>query len=200
MWEGLPHLVNEIRAWCQELGPAAPLGMIALLVLQQLFPLFPGGVLFALAGAMFGIPLGFAVVTLGGTAAAWTCHSLGRGPARILIHRWVGEVRMRAVEERLAHHGVPTVAAIRAFPFFPTYVVSYAAGIVGMPLRTYLLGSLIGTLPGNFLHVLLGDRLSDWRDPVLWVAMGGLVLLSGLAFLFERRMRARGKAPDSHGT
>lgn len=190
MWEGLPHLVGEIRAWCQGLGPAAPLGMIALMILQQLFPIFPGSVLYTLAGAMFGLPLGFAIVTLGALASAWVCHTVGRGPARLLIHRLAGEVRMRAAEERLAHHGIPTVACIRAFPFFPSYIVSYAAGIVGLPLRTYLLGSLIGTMPGNFLHVLLGDRFSNWHDPLLWLAMGGLVLLSVLALLLERRLRA----------
>lgn len=185
----LPTL-PEIRAWSRELGAFAPLAMVGIMTLQQLVPLFPGGLLLALAGILFGVPLGFAVVTVGTLCAAAACHTMGQGPARAVIHRFAGDVRMRAVEARLAHHGVPTVAVIRAFPFVPSYIVSYAAGIVGLPLRTYLMGSFIGTMPGNFLHVLLGDRILNPRDPLFWASMGGLLLLAVTSFLVERRMRS----------
>lgn len=181
----LPSL-EEVRAWLQGAGLWGPLALVALMVLQQLLPFIPGGLLLALSGILFGVPLGFGVTVAGTLGASWACHAVGRGPARLVVHRFAGELRMRGIEARLAHRGVSSVIAVRAFPFFPSYVVSYAAGIVGVPLRTYLLGSVLGTAPGNFLYVLLGDRLMRPSDPWFWGAMGGLLLLSAGAFAFER--------------
>lgn len=193
---GLSSL-EAVRAWIQGAGPWGPLALTGLLVLQQLVPLIPGSLLLALAGILFGLPLGFAVTVLGTLGASWACHALGRGPARMLVHRMAGELRMRGIEARLAHRGVAAVVAVRAFPFFPAYVVSYGAGIAGVPLRTYLIGSVLGTAPGNFLYVLLGDRLMRPTDPLFWGAMGGLVLLSGAAFAFERFERYRTTGRDA---
>lgn len=193
------HLIptlGAIRAWALALGPLAPLGMVAAMVVQQLFPLFPGGILLALCGVLFGVPEGFVVAEAGSILSSWACHVVGRGPGRSLALRLVGTVRIRAIEGRIANHGVPTVAVIRAFPLFPSYLISYASGIVGMPLRTYMLGSILGTMPGNFLHVFLGDRISNPRDPAFWGAFGGLVLLSIVAYGFERRSRRDQAASD----
>lgn len=188
--------MEAIRAWVQGAGPWAPAALVGVMVLQQLLPLFPGGLLMALSGVLFGVPVGFAVTVLGTLGASGACHVLGRGPGRLVVHRFAGELRMRGIEARLAHRGVPTVVAVRAFPFLPSYAVSYAAGIAGVPLRTYLIGSVLGTAPGNFLYVLLGDRLMKPGDPLFWAAMGGLVLLSGLAYGFERCTRYRDTGAD----
>lgn len=188
--------VEQIRAWVHAMGPLAPLGLVGLMVVQQLLPVIPGGILLALSGILFGVPVGFAVTVLGTLGSAWACHTVGRGPARAVVHRFAGELRMRGIEARLANRGVPSVIALRAFPFFPSYVISYGAGIVGVPLRTYLIGSVLGCAPGNFLHVLLGDRLMHPTDPWFWAAMGGLVLLSALAYGLERLTRYRATGTD----
>lgn len=192
---GLPSL-EAVRVAIQGTGPWAPLAMVALMTVQQLVPLIPGGILLALSGILFGLPLGFVVTVLGTLGASAACHAVGRGPARAVVHRLAGELRMRGIEARLAHRGVATVVAVRAFPFFPSYVVSYAAGIVGVPLRTYLVGSVLGTAPGNFLYVLMGDRLMHPADPLFWGAMAGLLLLSGGAYAFERWTRYQKKRTD----
>lgn len=195
----LPDL-ETIRGWVQGAGPWAPLALAAVMVVQQIVPVLPGGLLLALAGILFGVPKGFAVTVVGTLFASWACHQLGRGPGRLVVHRFAGELRMRGIEARLANRGVSTVVAVRAFPFLPSYAVSYAAGIVGVPVRTYLLGSVIGTAPGNFLYVLLGDRLMKPGDPLFWVAMGGLVLLSGCAYGFERLTRYQKKRTDDEAS
>ncbi|HEY9855134.1 MAG TPA: TVP38/TMEM64 family protein [Stenomitos sp.] len=191
----LPDL-EQIRAGVHALGPLAPAAMVGLMVVQQLVPVIPGGLLLALSGILFGVPMGFALTMLGTLGSSFACYMVGRGPARAVVHRFAGELRMRGIEARLANRGVPSVIALRAFPFFPSYVISYGAGIVGVPLRTYLIGSVIGCAPGNFLHVLLGDRLMHPTDPWFWAAMGGLLLLSGLAYGLERLTRYRSMGKD----
>lgn|GEM_PF-2284099 len=180
-----------LRMGLQALGPWGPVAMVGVMVVQQILPLFPGGILLALCGVLFGVPGGTLTAVCGSLAASATTHTLGRGPGRAIVEHWVGASRLVAIEQRLAHHGFRTVAAIRAFPLFPSYLVGYAAGIIGMPLRTYLLGTFLGVLPGNFLHVLLGDRLSNPRDPSFILAAIALVAYSGAAFWLERRMRQR---------
>ena len=134
-----------------------------------------------------GVPVGVALVT----ATALPPYGLARtGRARPPDGR-VGRVTARVCDagERLAAvaGSVRTVAAARLLPL-PSDAVSLGAGISGVPLRPFLVGTAIGELPWVLLGVAVGvslDRLAAGDlsavDPAALVAMAsaGVLLLAG---------------------
>jgi len=106
-----------------------------------------------------------------------------------------GSSRLTAGGERLLTEtgGVRGVASARLFPV-PSDVISVAAGAMGVRLRPYLAGTLLGELPWAILGILAGssvDRLttsdlSGTVNPWLLAGMAALavLLLAGPCYRF----------------
>jgi uncharacterized membrane protein YdjX (TVP38/TMEM64 family) len=61
--------------------------------------------------------------------------------------------------ERLRANAFTTVLVMRLI-YLPYDLVSYLAGFLRVPYRPYLLGSLLGSLPGTLTFVLAGASLN----------------------------------------
>ena len=61
---------------------------------------------------------------------------------RIAGRKW------RRVEEKIGQSGIMAVAAIRLLPVAPFTVVNIVSGAFKVPIRDYLIGSLLGLAPG----------------------------------------------------
>ncbi|MFD1571453.1 TVP38/TMEM64 family protein [Halorubrum laminariae] len=134
-----------------------------------------------------GMPVGVALVT----ATALPPYGLARwGMSRGRDDRATGvSARVRDVCARLAAvgGGARTVAATRLLPL-PSDAISLGAGVSGVAIQPFLLGTAVGELPWVFLGVAVGvslDRLATGDlsavDPAALVAMAsvGVLLLAG---------------------
>jgi uncharacterized membrane protein YdjX (TVP38/TMEM64 family) len=108
---------------------------------------------------------------------------LGRGGLRGIVN-----TRLEGLNRRLAQRGILAVAALRIVPLAPFTVVNVAAGAAAIPLSDFLLGTLIGTLPGTVILNVFANQLqrtvrdADPRNIALLlgiavVAVGGTVLV-----------------------
>lgn len=178
-------------AWRQalrDLGPWAPMALVALFVVQQLLPVFPNFVLIALAGLLFGFPWGVVWSCLGGTLAAAVLYVVGQVLGRGLVTRLVSEEHLLVAESMMLRRGAWSIVGIRMLPVLPSNLISYMGGILRLPLGTFLLGTAIGGLPGTVLYTVLGERITQPSDPVFWLALLGLVAMALTAFLLDRRL------------
>lgn len=156
------YLVRPLLAW--------PISAVSVLLGYLLGPV---AVPFALAGAV--------VTTLPAYALArYLGHDAGVlarvGDAGAAVRRATGDLR--------------GVVAVRLAPL-PTDPVSYAAGLAGVPLRPYLLGTAIGESPWVVTTVLVGASMGRLTtagvsaDPLLLgttVALAALLALSRPAY------------------
>ena len=46
--------------------------------------------------------------------------------------------------------------SLRLVPLFPFFVVNLVPAFLGVPLRTYALGTFLGIIPGTFVFVSVG--------------------------------------------
>jgi uncharacterized membrane protein YdjX (TVP38/TMEM64 family) len=83
----------------------------------------------------------------------------------------------------------------RLIPVTPFTLVSYAGGLSGIRVRSYLAGSAVGLVPGTVLHVTIGATVGTTSGPVLLVSLLPLGLaLAALAVAriqYRRRTAAR---------
>jgi len=154
--------------------------------------LFPGAVITAAGGALFGALLGTALTLIGATAGATASFLIGRRLGRAEVERIAGR-RIGALDTWLERRGLLAVLYVRLFPLFPFNALNYAAGVTALRTRDYVLGTAIGIVPGTFAYAALGSSLDDPTSPEFLAALGLVVVLAAAAPLLNRHLRATGR-------
>jgi uncharacterized membrane protein YdjX (TVP38/TMEM64 family) len=176
--------------------PATPLLVLAAYVVAGLLVL-PVTIMIAATGAVFGPVLGVVYALAGSLASGLVTYSIGRKLGRETVRRLAGE-RLNAISRKLAERGLLAVVLVRIVPVAPFSIVNVVAGASHIGLRDFLLGTLLGLLPGTIGTVIFVDRIiATLRDPgfvtfALLAIIAGL--LAGAAVVLQRRLARRARA------
>ncbi len=146
----------------------------------------PGSVLTVVAGFVFGLPVGVALVSAASVLGAAMAFCLGRFFAREWVAQRIGNLpRLRALDMATHHEGFTIVFLARLSPVFPFNLLNYAFGLTAVRLRDYFLASWIGMLPGTILYVYIGSVAKDLTELTSGDIQSGMdgrvLLLVGLA-------------------
>jgi uncharacterized membrane protein YdjX (TVP38/TMEM64 family)/rhodanese-related sulfurtransferase len=181
-----------LDAWLASLGPWAPIGHMMLFALGTVA--FVPGVVFSLAGgALFGPFWGSLWNLAGATLGATLAFLVARYVAGEWVARKAGGLLKRLIDGVDAE-GWRFVAFVRLVPLFPFNLSNYALGLTGIPLRDYVIATLICMAPGAVAYTWLGHAgrgaLSGEASSVRYGLLG-LGLLAAIAVLprLIRRMR-----------
>ena len=120
---------------------------------------------------------------------AGATYAMGYFLGRDFIRKLTG-ARWKKLERKINQTGIFAVAALRAIPIAPFTVVNIISGAFQVPVRDYLLGSLLGLAPGIILTNLFAHQLqSAIRNPGLgsFVLLAVLVIVSILGTIWLRR-------------
>ena len=184
------NLLVDIANRLDALSPFTPLAVILAYVIAGLV-VMPVTVLIAVTGIVFGPVLGTLYAIAGALASAAVTHALGRRLGRNTVRRLAG-ARLNRISKRLARRGMLAVAVVRMLPIAPFTIVNVVAGASHIGLRDFLLGTLIGMLPGILATVVFVDRILEaMRNPGV-SAFASLavvvVILVAVAILLRRRL------------
>ena len=159
---------------------------------------FPLLVLIAATAMLFGPLLGPIYALLGALASATLTFAIGRKPGsrnRAPARRTASQRTVAAARRR----GLVTVAFVRMLPIAPFSVVNVVAGASHIRWSDFLLGTIIGLLPGITTLTFFVDRaIAAIRDPgagtfaLLAVAVAILV---ALVWVLRRKLRRKAPTP-----
>jgi phospholipase D1/2 len=151
-----PHTIKE---WFADIAamPAAPAIVLAVFVVGGLL-VFPVTLLIAATAATFGPWLGFAYAAAGAAASAIITYGLGALIGRETLENLLGP-RLNRIRRAITRHGVLAVATVRMVPVAPFTVINLAAGASRIPFIDYMLGTILGMLPGLVLMSALGYQI-----------------------------------------
>ena len=103
--------------------------------------------------------------------------------------------RVQRLSERIARHGIVAIALVRIVPVAPYSFVNVAAGAVHVGRVPYLIGTLIGMLPGVLMYALFLDRvIAVIRQPSpssYALLVGAIALIVALALGVRRQLAQR---------
>lgn len=142
------------------------------------FVVFPVLVLIAATAAALGPWLGFATAMAGVLLSALILFAIGRFLGRERLQRLLGR-RAARIQERVVGKGILAVVVIRMLPIAPFSLVNVAAGASTLPLRDFMVGTLLGSTPGILTMAVLGSQIAELARNASWSNM----LLLVLAFL-----------------
>jgi phosphatidylserine/phosphatidylglycerophosphate/cardiolipin synthase-like enzyme/uncharacterized membrane protein YdjX (TVP38/TMEM64 family) len=127
-------------------GTWGPLLLAAGFVLGSLIAV-PVTLLILVTALVYGPALGSLYALAGSLLAATATYELGSYLGRPGVERLSGG-SIHRLSERLARRGILTIVAVRIIPVAPFTVVNLFAGASHIGRRDYLLGTLIGMIPG----------------------------------------------------
>ena len=160
----------------------------------------PGATILTLTGgAIFGAWVGTVAVNIGATLGATLAFLLARYLFKDAVEARFG-ARFAKLNEGFAKDGFGYLLFLRLIPLFPFFLINLGAGLTKLPLRTYVLGTMIGILPGGFVFCYAGanlariNTLSDVASPQV---LGAFALLGLFALIPTgyQKYKTR-KAPD----
>jgi uncharacterized membrane protein YdjX (TVP38/TMEM64 family) len=187
---GVPG-VADLRRLTAEAGAWAPLLFLGLQAGLCVAPV-PRSVFTLAAGVLFGSVVGLAVTLAATTLAAVLAYLLVRATGGALVERYVRGSAVTWVRRRLDHHGTLAVTSLRLVPLVPFAALNYVCGLSAVQFLPYLLGTVVGVVPGTVAIVVLGDAVSGRPSPALL----GVSVVCGLIGLVGVVVAARKPLPD----
>ncbi len=178
-----PGLIRDVFSDVSEM-PMAPAIVLAAFLIGGLM-VFPVTLLIAATAAAFGPWLGFAYAGIGALASAVLTYGLGALLGRQALEDVLGP-RLNRIRRAFTRRGVLAVATVRMMPIAPFTLINLAAGASRIPLSDYVLGTILGLLPGLILMSALGHQIfSILIEPTpLNVALFVLAVVAWIAASF----------------
>jgi uncharacterized membrane protein YdjX (TVP38/TMEM64 family) len=182
--------VHSLRAELKDLGVAGAAVLVGLILVHAVV-LFPAEIVNATAGLVYGFAVALPLVMVAWLASGLIAYWLGVVAGRPLALRLAGEHRVAVAERVIERGGAPALLVSRLVPFVPFSLVGYLAGAARVPVWRYAWTSFVGILPITAAATYLGHALDDLSasDPLLWVALGVLVVLLAGTVRVAHRLR-----------
>jgi uncharacterized membrane protein YdjX (TVP38/TMEM64 family) len=174
--------VEQLRALAEEHRALAVLTFLGAYVAITALSLPFAAILSLVAGALFDLVLGTAVVSLASTLGATLAMLSARYLLRDLVQRRYGR-RLEALQQGVARDGGYYLFTLRLVPLFPFWLINLGMGLTRMPARTFAAVSWLGMLPATVVYVNAGTEISRIDSPQkvfspgLWLALALLGLL-----------------------
>jgi len=187
--------VDRVAALGQTLSqhPAAPFAVLATYLIATLF-FFPITPLLGATALVFPAPTAFAYCMVGTLSAAMTTYGIGRLVGRFRP-RWLQRPRVKRVSRQLQRRGILAVIAARMVPVGNFSLINITAGALGVRFRDYLIGNILGLLPGVLALTVFADRIGATvrhphaRNLIVLALVGGAI--AGALWWLKRRIARR---------
>jgi uncharacterized membrane protein YdjX (TVP38/TMEM64 family) len=166
----------RVRDAVDPLGAAAVPAFVALSSLLTC-ALFPGPLLAAASGLLFGTALGTPVSIASATLGAVLAFSIARHVARDAVDALAGR-RLLSVQTWIERRGFWAVLYARIAPGVPYSLLNYVAGATRLRLPAFAAATAIGVAPRAFAYTALGGSLDDLTSPEAIVAVAALVVMA----------------------
>ena len=170
----------------------------------------PGATLLTLVGGcLFGLWLATGVTILAATLGATLLYLAARTAFADLLRAraapWLKRLSAGFQENALSY-----LLFLRLTPAFPFFVVNLVPAFLGVGLRTFVLATFIGIIPGTFVYTSVGAGLKSLLDsdqpfslggvltPQIVTALIGLALLSLLPVAWKAWRKSRGHSSKGH--
>ena len=198
-------LVGEVG----RLGLAAPLLFILVYAVCTAFSLPTGLLLSTLGGFLFGTWWGALCNVVGATIGATAIFLAAKTVLGDALRARAGPF-VRKLEAGFRENALSYLLVLRLVPLFPFWLVNLAPAFLGVHLRTFVVGTFLGIIPGALVYAGVGTGLGAILEsggepsaaailqPRILLPIAGLVVLALVPVLYKRLRGAPPAAPARH--
>ncbi|TDL30480.1 TVP38/TMEM64 family protein [Jeotgalibacillus sp. S-D1] len=182
---------NDIQEWISSFGVWGPLLFIAVYALRPLI-LFPASILSLAGGLAFGAFGGFIYILIGASLSAIIAFLVSRLFQEAFIKKTQqgNEGRLFRIKNLIEEKGFLYVLVLRVIPIINFDVISYSAGLSSIRLRAYIIGTIIGIIPGTFAYSFLGSSFVEGNVRVIVISLIVFGLISIIPLIYRKKVAA----------
>ncbi len=165
-----------LMALFAHIGRLGPCGPVALGVFYAIscVVLIPASIPTLAAGFLFDLFTGTVTAMAGGTVGACAAFWIGRTVARDWVAgRAAHSRRFTSLDDAVAEQGFRVVVLARLSPLAPYTILNYALGLTKVSFGEYVLGTVVGVLPGMVLYVYFGAGLRSLAELAAYAGREG---------------------------
>ena len=159
------------------------------MIVQVVIPPIPAEIIVIAAGKLYGVFLTTLVAGSGLYIGSLLVYFFGKWIRRRFTHLFKKE-RVSKVVEKLKEHET-LILWIRILPYNPSDLISYAAGILHIPKKKFVLISFFTSYIRCFFLALLGTSLTDVTTTLQ--VLGLLAISAAVAYVLIYRKKG---SPD----
>ena len=160
----------------------------------------PGGLILSLTmGFVFGRWVGTVLVVIAATLGATIVFLAARYIFADAARRRLGAFGER-INSGFTENAFSYLLFLRLVPAFPFFLVNLAPAFTSIPLRTYVIATFLGIIPGTFVFVNLGQtlgRIQSLQGLVSVETLGAFALLGVFALVPVAVRKWRTRKPAS---
>ena len=180
--------IEAIKAYILSFGLLAPFVSFALMVFQSILAPLPAFLITFANAALFGWVYGALLSWSSAMIGALLCFYIAKMLGREVVEKLTSKIALKSVDAFFEKHGVYAILIARLLPFISFDIVSYAAGLTRMSLRSFLIATGLGQLPATLIYSYAGEMLTGGAKTFVY----GLLILfsvSVLVYLIKRVYR-----------
>ncbi len=187
--------VENLHSFISGFGGWAPVAFILIYIISAPVP-FLAPIISAVSGLLFGTLPGTLLAMVAATTSAFIPFYLARSLGRDWVEKRIKSEKLQeAYEKSEGRGGFLFVLLMRLIPVLPWEVQNYVAGLTKVGIPVFIVGTLIGIIPGTFSLAFLGDAI---QDPTSWefFAALGLKIVTALipaVYLFVKNQQNKKK-------
>ena len=159
--------------------------------------MFPRWIITMTAVLAFGPWNGLVCAYIGVVIAGIATFLPGRLVERDTIRRLAGK-KLKPLTHFMERKGLVAVALLRLLPIAPFPIVNLVMGAMRVKLWHFVVGTIIGMMPGMLAATVLSDQLAAaLEDPTrvnFWLIGAAVLVIAAVAFFSHRYMRRHGAA------
>jgi uncharacterized membrane protein YdjX (TVP38/TMEM64 family) len=199
-FDALARNRDALLAGVERYGALAPVAFGCAYAISTALSLPVGLLLTVAAGFLFGPVLGTVVVVTGATMGATALFLAARTAIGASLRARAGPAIAR-MARGFEQDAFSYLLVLRLVPLFPFWLINVVPAFTGVSLRTYILATAIGIVPGTIVFVLIGNGIGSvagageppgigiFMQPEILAPIAGLVVLALIPVAYKRLRR-----------
>ena len=154
----LSHHYKALSAYTLNHHFLSAMIFVSVYILIAAFSIPGATVMTLLGGFLFGAVFGTFWVVIGASIGATLTFLAVKTAFGDILKNKAGST-IQKMQEGFTKNEFSYMLFLRFLPIFPFFIINIAAGVLGVRLRTFFFGTLLGIIPGSFTYAWGGSGL-----------------------------------------
>ncbi len=155
--EALKEIIKILQSYIADAGIYAGIIYIFIYTIRPLI-FFPTSILTPISAVLFGPVLGWIFTYIGENFSASVAFFVGRYFGGNVTEKFK---ILKKLDGSISESPFITVLFLRMVPLFPFDFVNFGLGVTKISFRWYILGTLLGVIPGLTAYIFLGTSITN---------------------------------------